>query len=83
MHDSVEEKGTIVKKKPPVNVWSVCDELAIIHKESRSNTNKQLLWIYQYCVYFDKNLTKIEAVVKSGICTHDLQEGVWDFRFAI
>ena len=31
--DSVEEKGTIVKK-PPVNVWSVCDELGIMHEES-------------------------------------------------
>ena len=50
--DSVEEKGTIVKrKKPPVNVWSVCEELVIIHKESRSNTNKQSLWIYQYCIF--------------------------------
>ena len=39
--DSVKEKGTIVKrKKPPVNVWSACEELAIIHEESRSNTNK-------------------------------------------
>ena len=49
--DSVEEKGTIVKKKPPVNVWSVCEELAIIHEESRSSTNKQSLWIYQYCIF--------------------------------
>ena len=47
--DSVEEKGTIVKK-PPVNVWSVCDELGIMHEESRSSTNKQSLWIYQYCI---------------------------------
>ena len=39
--DSVEEKGTIVKrKKPPINVWSACEELAIIHEESRSSTNK-------------------------------------------
>ena len=40
--DSVEEKGTTVKReKPPVNVWSVCEELAIMHKEFRSGTNKQ------------------------------------------
>ena len=49
---SVEEKGTTVKtKKPPVNAWSVCEELAIIHEESRSSTNKQSLWIYQYCMF--------------------------------
>ena len=36
--DSVEEKGKIVKK-PSVNVWSVCDELGIMHEESRSSTN--------------------------------------------
>ena len=41
--DSVEEKGTIVKKKKsPVNVWSACEELAIIHEESRSSTNKPM-----------------------------------------
>ena len=46
--DSVEEKGTIVnRKKPPIPVWSVCEELAIKHEESRSSTNKQSLWIYQ------------------------------------
>ena len=61
--DSVKEKGTIVnRKKPPVHVWSMCEELVIIHKESRSSTNKQSLWIYQYCI-FNENLTKIEAVV--------------------
>ena len=28
--DSVKEKGTIVnRKKPPVHVWSVCEELAL------------------------------------------------------
>ena len=37
--DSVEEKGTIMKrKKPPVNSWSVCEKLTIIHEESRSST---------------------------------------------
>ena len=45
--DSVEEKGTIVKrKKPPVNVWSACEKLTIIHEKFRSSTNKQSLWIY-------------------------------------
>ena len=73
----------MIRKKPPVNVWSVCEELAIIHEESRSSTNKQLLWIYQYCMCFDENLTKIEAVVIYGICTCDRPEGVWDFPFAI
>ena len=77
--DSVEEKGTTVKrKKPPVNVWSVCEELAIIHEESRSSTNKQSPWIY-YTVYFDENLFKIEAVVIYGTCTHGHPEGIWDF----
>ena len=63
--------------------WLVCEELAIIHKESRSSTNKQLLWIYmyQYCMCFDETLTKIEAVVIYGICTRDHPEGVWDFPF--
>ena len=38
--DSVEEKATIVKRKrSSVNVWSVCEELAIIHEEFRSSTN--------------------------------------------
>ena len=51
--DSVKEKGNIVKrKKLPVNVWSACEELAIIHEESKSSTNKQLLWIYQYCIFW-------------------------------
>ena len=76
---SVKEKGTIVKKNPPVNVWSVCEELAIIHEKSRSSTNKQSLWIYQYC----ENLTKIEAVVIYGICTRDRPEGVWEILFTI
>ena len=50
--DSVEEKGTIVKrKKPPISVWSVREQLAIIHEESRSIKNKQSLWIYQYCIF--------------------------------
>ena len=50
--DSVEEKGTIVnRKKLPVHVWSVCEELAIKHEESRSSTNKQSLWIYQYYIF--------------------------------
>ena len=81
--DSVEEKGKIVKKKPPVNVWSVCDELGIMHEESRSSTNKQSLYGYISTVYFDENLTKIEAVVIYGICTRDRPEGIWDFPFAI
>ena len=56
---SVEKKGTIVnKKKLPVHVWSVCEELAIIHEESRSTTKKQSLCI----VYFDENLTKIKQL---------------------
>ena len=46
--DSVEEEGyNCERKKPPVKVWSVFEELAIIHQESRSSTNKQSLWIYQ------------------------------------
>ena len=51
--DSVEEKGTIVnRKKPSVHVWSVCEGLAIIHEESKlRSTNKQSLWIYQYCIF--------------------------------
>ena len=82
--DSVKEKGTTVKrKKLPVNVWSVCEELAIIHEESTSGTNKQSIWMYQYTVYFDENLTKIEAVVIYGIYTRDRPESVWDFPFAI
>ena len=46
--DTVEEKGTIVKKEPPVNHPVV--ELGIIHEEFRSSTNKQSLWIYQYSI---------------------------------
>ena len=39
--DSVEEGRIIVNRnKPPVHVWSVCEELAIKHEESRSSTNK-------------------------------------------
>ena len=38
---------------------------------------------YISTVYFDENLTKIEAVVIYGICTRDRPEGVWDFPFAI
>ena len=65
--DSVEEKDiTMNRKKLPVHVWSVCEELAIIHKESRNSTNKQLLWIYQYYT----NLTKIEAIVNYGMCSY-------------
>ena len=76
--DSVEEKGTTVKrKKSPVNVWSVCEELAIIYEESRSGTNKQ------QSIYFDENFIKIEAVVIYGICTRDRPEDVWDFPFVI
>ena len=76
--ESVKEKGTTVKrKKLPVNVWSVCEKLVIIHEESRSGTNEQ------QSVYFDENLTKIEAVVIYGICTRDHPEGIWDFPFAI
>ena len=50
--DSVEEKGTTEKKETAINVWSVCEELAIIHEESRGSTNKQQsVWIYQYCIF--------------------------------
>ena len=53
---SVEEKGTIDnKKKLSVHIWSVCEELAIIHEESKSSTNKQSLWIYSI-VHFDEDL---------------------------
>ena len=53
--DSVDEKGTNVnRKKLPVHVWSVCEEFAIKHKESRSSTNKQSLWKYQYCIFWWK-----------------------------
>ena len=34
-------------------------------------------------IYFDENLTKIEAVVIYEICTSDHPEGIWDFPFAI
>ena len=79
--NSVKEKGTIVKrKKPLVNVWSACEELAIIHEESSSSTNKLSLYGYISTVYFDENLTKIKVVVIYGICTHDRPEGIWDFR---
>ena len=82
--DSIKEKGTIVKrKKPSINVWSVCEDLAIIHKESRSNTNKQSLYGYISFVYFDENLTKIEAIVIYVICTRDCLVGIWDFPFVI
>ena len=82
--DSVEEKATIVKKKPPINVWLVCKELAIIHEESRSSTNKTVTMdISVLYNYFDENLTKIEAVAIYGICTCDRPEGLWDFPFEI
>ena len=38
---------------------------------------------YFSTVYFDENLTKVEAVVIYGRCTRDRPEGVWDFSFAI
>ena len=47
--DSVEEKGIIVKKEPPV--YDQVVELAIIYEESRSSTDKQSLWIYQYSMF--------------------------------
>ena len=68
-----------MKKKPPVNVWSVCDELAIIHEESRSSIQMNSCYGYISIVYFDENLTKIEAVVIYGIYTRDRPEGIWDF----
>ena len=80
--DSVEEKGTIVnRKKLPVHVWSVCEEFAIKHKESRSSTDKQL---YGYIsIAYDENLTKIEAVVIYEMSTLDCPEGIWDFPIAL
>ena len=79
--DSVKGKGTTVKRKktPVYYVWSVCEELAIVHEEVQINS----LYGYISTVYFDENLTKIEAVVIYGICTHDCPECVWDFPFAI
>ena len=65
------------------NVWPVCQELAVIFEESRSSTNKQLLYGYFSNVYFYENLIKIEAVVIYGICTCDRTEGIWDFLFVI
>ena len=70
------------RKKPPVNVWSVCVELRIMHEESRSST-KNSCYGYISTVYFDEKLTKIEVVIIYGICTRDRPEGVWDFPFAI
>ena len=81
--DSVEEKGTILKRKElPVNVWSVCGKLTTIHEESRGST-KNNRYGYISTVYFDENLNKIEAVVIYRICTRDCPEGVWDFPFVI
>ena len=61
--DSVKEKGTTLnRKKPLVHVSSVCQELAIIHEESKA---VQINTCYGFIsiVYFDDNLTKIKAVV--------------------
>ena len=80
--DSVEEKGTIVKKKTPVNVWSVCEELAI-YKKNPEAVQINSRYGYITIVYFDENLTKIEAIVIYVMYTHDHPEGVWDFPFAI
>ena len=61
--NSVKEKGTIVnRKKLLVHVLSLCEELVIIHEESRSSTNKHFLWIY------DDKLTKIGG---AGMCARD------------
>ena len=38
---------------------------------------------YISTVYFDENLTKIQAVLIYGVCTLDRPEGVWEFPFAI
>ena len=41
----------------------------------------QISSCYEYIsiVYFNENLTKIEAVIIYGMCTHDHPEGIWDF----
>ena len=84
LSDSVEEKGTTVKrKKTPINVWSVCEELAIIQEENPEAVQINSLYGYISTVYFDENLTKIEAVVIYGICTRDRPEGIRDFPFVI
>ena len=75
--DSVEGKGTIVnRKKLLVHVWSVCEKLAINTKNPESlavQINR-----YNSILYFDENLTKIEAVVMYGMCTCYRSEGIWD-----
>ena len=38
---------------------------------------------YISIIYFDENLTKIEAVVNYGMCSRDFPEGVWDFPIVI
>ena len=38
---------------------------------------------YISIVYFDENITKIEAVVIYGMRTCDHPEGVWDFPVVI
>ena len=38
---------------------------------------------YINIVYFDENLSKIEAIVIYGMCTHDHPEDIWDFPVVI
>ena len=63
--DSVEEMDTIVKrKKLPINVWSVREELAIIHEEARNSHYMDISVLY---ILMKKPYFKIEAVVIYGI----------------
>ena len=64
-------------------VWSVCEELATIYTKNPVAVQISSRYGYISTVYFDENLTKIEAVVIYGICTRDCPEGIWDFPFAI
>ena len=81
--DYVKEKGTIVnRKKPLVHVWSMCEELPIKQKNSEA---VQINSCYGYIiiVYFDENLTKIEAAVIYRMCTCDHSVGIWDFLVVV
>ena len=70
------------RKKPPIHVWPVREELV---KNTRNPEAIQTNIRHGYIstVYFDENLTKSEAVVNYGICTRHCQEGVWDFPVMI
>ena len=70
--NSVEEKGTIVnRKKLLVHVLSLCEELVIIHEESRSSTNKHFLWIYHAVLYILMiNLLRSEVLECVHVITH-------------